>query len=330
MADSLPVITVLCPDDDGPYAEPPGLDELEDRAEIRCTAADGLADALQGADALFLWDFFSSAVSDAWHAADSLDWIHVAAAGVDKLLFDELADSDVLVTNAQGIFDRPIAEYVLGAVLARAKDMPGSLRRQQTRTWEHRETQRVEGTTALVIGTGAIGREIAALLRAVDVEVFAAGRTARQEDPDFGTVIASGDLVGHIGTADVIINAAPLTPQTTGLLGAEALTAVAEGAHLINIGRGETVDEAALVDALEEGPLGFATLDVFDQEPLPQDSPLWEREDVLISAHMSGDVIGWRDALAEQFLGNARRWLAGETLHNVVDKQKGYVPRQQP
>ncbi|MGQ7787619.1 D-2-hydroxyacid dehydrogenase [Nesterenkonia sp. K-15-9-6] len=329
MAESLPIITVLCPDDDVPHAVPPGLDELEDRAEIRTTTAGELADALPGADALFLWDFFSRAVSDAWHAADSLEWIHVAAAGVDKLMFDELADSDVVVTNAQGIFDRPIAEYVLGAVLARAKDMPGSLRRQQRRTWEHRETQRVGGLTALVIGTGAIGREIAALLRAVDVEVFAAGRTAREQDPDFGTVIASDDLVAHIGTADIIVNAAPLTPQTTGLLDAEVLGAVADGAHLINIGRGETLDEAALVDALEAGPLGFATLDVFAQEPLPEDSPLWDRKDVLISAHMSGDVIGWRDALAEQFLDNARRWLDGEELHNVVDKHKGYVPRPQ-
>ncbi|MDZ5077646.1 D-2-hydroxyacid dehydrogenase [Nesterenkonia sp. HG001] len=330
MADSLPVITVLCPDDDGPYAVPPGLDELEDRAEIRRTTAAELSEALPGADILFLWDFFSRAVSDAWHAADALDWIHVAAAGVDKLLFDELAESEVTVTNAQGTFDRPIAEYVLGAVLARAKDMPGSLRRQQTRTWEHRETQRVQGLTALVIGTGAIGREIATLLRAVDVEVFAAGRTARDQDPDFGTVIASDDLPAHIGAADVVVNAAPLTPQTTGLLDAQALAAVKDGAHLINIGRGETVDEVALVEALDHGPLGFATLDVFDQEPLPQGSPLWEREDVLITAHMSGDVIGWRDALAEQFLDNARRWLAGETLHNIVDKQKGYVPRPQP
>lgn len=327
MASSLPVVTVLCPAGVDGADAPAGLDTLRDRAEIRTVVAEDLADGLRGADVLFLWDFFSSAVSDAWHAADALRWIHVAAAGVDKMLFDELIASEVVVTNAQGIFDRPIAEYVLGAVVARAKDFAGSLSRQRDGVWEHRETRQVRGSTALVIGTGAIGREIATLLRAVGVEVFAAGRTARDDDPDFGTVIASEDLAAHVGRADHVINAAPLTPQTRGLIGAEVLAAVAEGAHLINIGRGESVDEAALVEALDAGPLGFATLDVFASEPLPEDSPLWRREDVMLSAHMSGDVVGWRDALAEQFLDNARRWLDGEPVANVVDKERGYVPR---
>ena len=327
MVESLPVITVLCPDHDDEHAVPPGLDELGGQAEIRLTTAAKLTEDIQGADVLFLWDFFSEAVADAWGSADALKWIHVAAAGVDKLLFDDLVSSDVVVTNAQGTFDRPIAEYVLGAVLARAKDIPGSLRRQRTRTWEHRETERVQGTTALVIGTGAIGREITTVLRAIGVEVFAAGRTARQGDADFGTVIASEDLAEHIGAADVVINAAPLTQQTTGLIDAEVLAAVKDGAHLINIGRGETVDEDALHRALKDGPLGFATLDVFDEEPLPEESPLWDRDDVLISAHMSGDVVGWREALADQFIRNAQNWLAEKDLVNVVDKDKGYVPR---
>lgn len=324
MAATKPVITVLCPDDG---ARPAGLSSLESVAEIRCTTADSLSEDLRGARGLLLWDFFSRAVSEAWGSADQLEWIHVAAAGVDSLLFDDLVDSEVVVTNAQGTFDRPIAEFVLAAVLSRAKDFPRSLRFQHQRHWEHRETQKVAGLTALVIGTGAIGREIARLLRAVGVEVFGAGRTARSGDADFGEVIASDQLTEHVGRADVVVNAAPLTPQTTGLIDADVLAAMAPDSHLINIGRGESVDETALVAALDDGPLGFASLDVFEVEPLPQDSPLWGREDVLISAHMSGDVVGWRDALAEQFLDNARRFAAGETLRNVVDKRKGYVPR---
>ncbi|WP_022872128.1 D-2-hydroxyacid dehydrogenase [Nesterenkonia alba] len=323
-----PVIVVLRPaDPEAKQRTPPGLEAIADDAEIRFTDAEHLPQDITGADALFLWDFFSGAVHRAWKGADRLKWIHVAAAGVDTLLFDELRESEVIVTNAQGTFDRPIAEWVLGAVLAEAKDFAGNYRYKQRKEWAHRETKRVAGSTALIVGTGAIGREIARLLRAVGVEVTGAGRTARTGDADFGTVIASADLPEHVGWADVIINAAPLTPQTAGLIGEQTLAAVKPGAHLVNIGRGASVDENAMIAALQDGRLGFASLDVFTTEPLPATSPLWELDNVLISAHMSGDVAGWKEALAQQFVDNAQRWLAGEDLVNVVDKEHGFVPR---
>ncbi|MCH8564284.1 D-2-hydroxyacid dehydrogenase [Nesterenkonia sp. LB17] len=345
MTPARPIITVLCPtaeaapEDESQDASqdsaqnsaelqrPAGLEPIERLAEVRYTDAAGLGAALEGAQALFLWDFFSPAVRQAWPQADALRWIHVAAAGVDALMFEELRSSEVTVTNAQGIFDRPIAEYVLAAIFAHAKDFAASLRHQQQRQWVHRETLQVQGTSALVIGTGAIGRETARLLRAVGITVTGAGRTAREQDPDFGTVVDSAQLPQHIGGFDHIINAAPLTAQTTGLIGAQSLAAMRSGAHLINIGRGESVDEPALVEALEAGRLARATLDVFAQEPLPVDSPLWTMESVTISAHMSGDVVGWRKALAEQFVDNAQRWLDGAELKNIVDTAKGYVPR---
>lgn len=328
MSAAPPIIAVLCPSAEtaGENARPSGLERVAARAEIRYTEAGDLPQALDGAQALFLWDFFSPAVQQAWPHTAALEWIHVAAAGVDSLMFEELSNSAVTVTNAQGIFDRPIAEYVLAAIFAHAKDFAGSLRHQQNREWVHRETQQVHGSTALVIGTGAIGRETARLLRAVGIAVTGAGRTAREQDPDFGTVIDSAELDLHVGDFDHVINAAPLTPQTTGLVGEKTLAAMREGAHLINIGRGESVDEQALVRQLQAGRLSRATLDVFVEEPLSQDSPLWDMEAVTISAHMSGDVQGWRDALAEQFVRNAERWLDGEPLRNVVDTAKGYVP----
>jgi len=323
-----PIITVLCPRGDAQELErPQGLGSIESRAEVRYTNAAGLGAALEGARALFLWDFFSPAVEEAWSSSAELEWIHVAAAGVDSLMFDELRSSEVLVTNAQGTFDRPIAEYVLAAIFAHAKDFATSLRHQRNRDWVHRETMRVQGSSALIIGTGAIGRETARLLRAVGIDVTGAGRSAREQDPDFGAVLKSAELPSYIGNFDHVINAAPLTAQTTGLLGPESLAAVRTGAHLINIGRGESVDEPALIQALEMGRLSRATLDVFHTEPLPQDSPLWSMETVTISAHMSGDVVGWREALAEQFVDNATRWLDGQPLRNLVDTEKGYVPR---
>lgn len=309
---------------------PPYLDALAGRVDLRFTDAAGLADAVRGAEALFLWDFFSTALSQAWEHCGDLEWIHVAAAGVDSLLFPELRDSPVTVTNARGTFDRPIAEFVLASVLAHAKRVHESYRLQQQRVWRHRETLGLVGSRALVVGTGAIGREIARLLRAVGMEVRGVGRTAREGDPDFGRVVASTDLAGEVGWCDHLVNAAPLTPSTTGLIDAEVLAAMRPSAHLVNIGRGASVVEGDLVAALADGALAGASLDVFAEEPLPADSPLWDAPGCVISAHMSGDVVGWRDTLARQFVANAERWLAGKPLENVVDKQLGYVPGGTP
>ncbi|GGR69593.1 phosphoglycerate dehydrogenase-like enzyme [Nocardioides luteus] len=317
-----PAITVLCPSDGD---KPVGMEIIEADAEVTYTDAAGLADALVGAEALLLWDFFSDAVHDAWPSSGSLRWIHVAAAGVDKLLFPELVDADVVVTNARGIFDRAMAEFVLGSILAVAKDLHASHDLQAARTWHRRETRLVSAETALVVGTGSIGRETARLLRAVGMDVRGAGRTARSDDPDFGDIVASADLEAHVGWADHVIVAAPLTPDTRGLISKDVLAAMKPGSHLVNVGRGPIVDETALIAALRDGPVAAASLDVFEVEPLPTESPLWAMPGVAVSAHMSGDYEGWREALAVQFVDNARRWLAGEPLLNVVDKRHGFV-----
>jgi phosphoglycerate dehydrogenase-like enzyme len=315
-----PVIVVLCDQ----TSERPRFDGLD--VEFRYCVADGLAEAVRGARALVLWDFFSSAVRDVWRDADALEWIHVTAAGVDTLLFDELRDSDVVVTNARGVFDRPIAEYVLGAVIAQAKDSRNSFDLQRRHEWQHRETRSIAGARALVVGTGGIGREIARMLRAAGMEVRGAGRRPAADDADFGEVVASEDLAGEAAWCDHLVLAAPLTPATRGLVDAAVLSAMKPDAHLVNVGRGALVDESALVSALIERRIGGATLDVFDIEPLPIDHPLWEAPNVTITAHMSGDVVGWRDTLAAQYTENVRRWLVGRPLRNVVDKKLGYIP----
>ena len=209
MAADKPVVAVLYKDN-----LPPGMADVEAAAEVRYATADQLAEALDGAQVLLLWDFFSSALEEAWHAAGSLEWIHVAAAGVDKLLFEDLRESGVVVTNARGIFDRPMAEFVLTGMLAFAKNLPGLLSLQRERTWQHRETERLESGRALIVGTGAIGREIARVLKAVGLRVAAAGRTARSGDPDFGEVYASSELADVVDGFDWVVMVAPLTEQT--------------------------------------------------------------------------------------------------------------------
>lgn len=314
-------MAVLCAQADD---RPPGLDHID--VDLRFCAADGLAEAVRGAQGLLLWDYFSTAVRDVWTDAGDLEWIHITAAGVDTLLFDDLRNSEVVVTNARGVFDRPLAEYVLGAVLAHAKDSRTSFDLQRRHEWRHRETRRITGATALVVGTGGIGREIAKLLRAAGMVVRGAGRRPVADDPDFGEIVDSAELAAHAGWCDHLILAAPLTPATRGMVDQAVLDAMKPDAHLINIARGPMVDEAALLTALTQGRIGGATLDVFDTEPLPAEHPLWDAPNTTITAHMSADVIGWRDELAAQFAANARRWLAGEPLHNVVDKKLGYVP----
>jgi phosphoglycerate dehydrogenase-like enzyme len=320
MADT-PIVAVLCADH-----RPPGMSTVEAVAEVRYANAAELPHALPGAEVLFVWDFLSTAVPRAWPYADRLRWVHIASAGVDPLMFPELIDSHVLLTNSRGIFDRPIAEYVLGLILVFAKGLRETLDLQRQRTWRHRETECIDGRTALVIGTGSIGREIGRLLSAAGMKVHGVGRTARSGDPDLGEIHPSGDLPSLLTEADYVIVAAPLTEQSRGMFDATAFARMKPSARLINVGRGPIVVEKDLAQALQDKQIAGAALDVFSEEPLSREHPLWAAPNLIISPHMSGDFVGWLDTLAELFVENFGRWLAGDELLNVVDKNLGYVP----
>jgi phosphoglycerate dehydrogenase-like enzyme len=216
---------------------------------------------------------------------------------------------------------------VLGLILAFAKDLAVTLDLQRERTWRHRETERIHGRRVLVVGTGPIGRAIGRLLSAAGMTVTGMGRRARPGDPDLGPVHASSELGSLLPEVDYVVIAAPLTDQTRAMFDAATFERMRPSARLINVARGPIVVEEDLVAALHKGEIAGAALDVLVAEPLPPDHPLWTAPNVIISPHMSGDFIGWLDALARLFTRNFRRWLAGEELLNVVDKQLGYVAR---
>lgn len=324
MQAEIPVVAVLPQEGSDPRC---GLEALEGDAELRVAHdAASLASALAEASVLLVWDFRTDWLRAAWSSAGGLQWVHTASAGVDAILVPELVDNDIVLTNSRGVFDRPIAEYVLGTLLMFAKDLHTSLALQRERRWEHRETDRLDGRRAVVIGVGGIGRATGRLLQAAGMHVTGVGRRARPGDADFGEIVGADQLLDVLATADAVVVAAPLTPDTRAMIDARCFEALQPGTWLVNVGRGPVVDEAALVQALRTGQVGAAALDVFETEPLPADSPLWELGNVLVTPHMSGDFRGWDRALGELFVDNFGRWRAGEPLRNVVDKQRGYVP----
>ena len=316
-----PVLTILTGN-----REVTGLDTLRELADVRLAAdADELAAALPGTEIVYLWNYFADGLQQGWESADALNWVHLPAAGVDRLLFPELAASNVTVTNARGIFDAAMAEYALAGILYFAKNFPQARLNQAERRWQHFGTSNLAGTRALVAGTGSIGRATARLLRAVGIEADGLGRTARDGDADFGAVHASADFAAVAGNYDWIVLVAPLTDDTRGMLNAKVLAAMRTSAVLVNMGRGDLVVQPDLEAALAAGDIAGAVLDVTTPEPLPESSPLWGMQNVLITPHLSGDSRSHLPAMAAQFEANLRAYLDGAPLENVVDKQLGFV-----
>ena len=230
-----------------------------------------------------------------------------------------------MLTSAAGVYDPGLAESVLGFLLALsariledARLPPGS--------WPREGTRLLRGTTALIIGAGSIGTETGRLLRAAGVRVRGIARTSRAPDDVFERIGDADDLLAELAEADHVVNVLPRTASTERMVDAAAFAAMKPTAFFVNIGRGATVDEAALIDALATGGIGGAALDVFEVEPLPADSPLWTMPNVLVSPHRAGDHDAWPRDVVELFADNLRRYLAGEPLRNEVEVSLGYAP----
>jgi phosphoglycerate dehydrogenase-like enzyme len=279
------------------------------------------------AEAEVMLDIDRATGRDLARQAPRLRWIQLSSSGVVHIVAQMgLGDRPIVVTTAAGMHALPLAEFVLFAMLYFAKRMPRVLADQRRHHWERFALDTLPGKTVGIVGLGHVGRAIARLARSAGLQVVAVRRTAgaASESPDADTVYPPAGLRTLLGESDYVVLVVPLTPETAGLLGKAELASMKPGAVLINIGRGQLVDEAALVESLQSGHLGGAALDVFETEPLPTASPLWDLPNVLVTPHSMSTALDENEWLVDLFCDNLRRYLAGQSLRNVFDRARGY------
>jgi len=262
--------------------------------------------------------------------APQLKWLHAFNVGVDHPIYAELLERGVRVTTSAGSTAEPIAQTAIMGLLALARGFPRWLAAQRARQWNPERKllpTDLRGQTAVVVGLGRIGAEVARLARALGLRVIGVRRSPRRADDPVDELHAPAALRGLLARCDWLVIACPLTPETRGLVDAAAIAALPKGARVINVARGEIVDEPALIEALRSGHLAGAYLDVFETEPLPPESPLWELPNVLVTPHNSSAAAGNDARVLEIFLDNLARWHRGAPLVNEVAATGARAPR---
>jgi phosphoglycerate dehydrogenase-like enzyme len=320
---------------------PRDLDRIREAApgsRLITLSVEGLADGpLEDVEVLLRGWLSADAFDRLLARAPRLTWVHSASAGVERALTPTARERRVVITNARGVFSRPIAEYVLMMILAVSRRLPQLLELQREHTWQPLEGAELRDVTVGIVGLGSIGRAVAELASAFGCRIIA---IRRKTDGDTGAAgvgederpaaVAVERMLGPAGLpellaeADFIVLAAPLTAETEGMIDAAALAAMKPGSWLINVARGRLVDERALLRALRDGPIGGAVLDTFAEEPLPAESPFYDLPNAIVTPHTSWSSSRVLDRSVALFSDNLRRYAAGEPLLNVVDRNAGY------
>ena len=310
---------------------PQGVAALRERFPaiqfIHATTPEQRADGLKDCDAAYTWILNAGELA----AAAKLRWVHTSAVAVETLCLPELFARGIAVSNTRGVQAVSIAEHVMAVVLALAKQLPFVIERQQQACWAQNELigarlpWLLKGRTLGLIGVGTIGAEIARRAGAFDMRVIALRRR-----PAYGVighverVYGRDELEDFLGQCYVLVIAAPLTPETDAMLGAAQFAQLPKGAVVVNVGRARILDTGALIASLTSGHLGGASLDVFPQEPLPPDHPLWTTPNVILTPHTSGFRHGHWDEVVQLFGDNIERWLRGEPLKFRIEPELGY------
>ncbi len=270
----------------------------------------------------------SLSLSDLWQQTRAVRWVHSFWAGVEHLLASGLSSSDVHLTNARGVFKRSLAEFAVLGILFHYKRVRRLIDNQRQHKWDRISVKFADARVMGIVGYGEIGRECALLARGLGLKIHGLRRNPERSahDPILERVFGAHELDAMLKDIDVLLCAAPLTPQTHHMISSAQFAVMKTTAIVINVGRGAVIDQAALISALQNERIAGASLDVFEEEPLPPGSPLWAMENVLISPHSTDETedpspleLGMR-----LFVENLRRYREGQPLLNVVDKQAGY------
>ena len=264
---------------------------------------------------------------EAFLKAEKLCWAQSNGVGFETMLYPEMIESDVVITNTAGALDAPVAEHAMALILSYTRGIVFQERVRAEHTWARGTftAHQIQDKTACVIGLGTIGRAIVKRLAAFDVRIIAVDAQVTAPPEGVYRLVKPDGMLDALSEADIVVVALPLTDRTRGLVNAECFSRMKKSAYLVNIGRGPIVNEADLIDALKAGEIGGAGLDVFEQEPLPASSPLWDMPNVVIAPHTGGQSAEGFQNLQKVFCENLRRYTSGEPLMNVVDKRQGYV-----
>lgn len=293
-------------------------------AFVAVTDETRLADAMPGAEALLTWNV----TPDALRQADRLRWVQAVSAGVERFLTPGFRERGLILTNTSGVHAINIAEHVLALMLAFARNLPLHLASQRRHEWQHGARRNdgpvfeLHGQTVLVAGMGDLGLALAERARCLGMEVIGVRRLPSDGAPY--RVVPTARLLDVLPEADHVVDTLPLTAATRGLFDTAAFAAMKPGAYFYNVGRGPTADTAALTHALQSGHLGGAGLDVVDPEPLPDESPLWDMPNVIITSHTSGSSLHMLARIGALVVENIRRYTHDEPLLNVVNQADGY------
>ena len=302
--------------------------EFPDLTTIYLTTYDRLDEELRDAEIVIAW----SLRPEQLQSAKQLRWIHSPAAAVHQLMFPELVNSDIILTNARDVHGPVVAEHVIALLFALAKKIPDAVRLQQKHIWgqdtlwnSNPRPRELAGATLGLIGLGSIGREVSSRASALGMKVIAVrDNPGKGSPPGVEQVFPISQLDTLLQQSNYVVVAVPIIPSTVGLMNAQRLKQMKPDACLINVGRGPLIDESALAHALRNHQIGGAALDVFEEEPLPPGSPLWDLENLLITPHTAGLTDKLWDRHYELFSENLRRYLAHQPLLGLVDKTRGY------
>jgi D-2-hydroxyacid dehydrogenase (NADP+) len=286
-----------------------------------------LANLIKQADILFAGHFSR----EMFGSASKLKWIQTHLAGVERFLYPEVVDSQVIITNAGGVSSIPISEQVMGMMLCLSRKLHVFIGNQLECKWRTGELEllaqleELAGKTVGIVGLGRIGAEIAKKAKCFGMRVIATKRKALSQVPSHvDKLVAAENLNELLAESDYVVLQLPLTTETQEMFGEQQFRSMKRTAYLINTARGEVVNEGALIKALEEGAIAGAALDTFAVEPLPKDSPLWGMKNVIITPHVAGFTPYYLDRLTDLFCENLKRFIRNEELINVVDKKRGY------